>query len=107
MEKYAPLKAIDLSDDPKELHHEVLRLRDELFGAMAEVSRLKSEQLDNQRSGALREVAGLDKKVAYLEQLNCDLERQIVALRTSRSWKIGRAILSPLHFYRKLFRVNQ
>lgn len=106
MEQYAPLKAIELSNDPKQLHSEILRLRSELFSLILEVSRLNSDLLDSQRKLGLHEALFADKSVEHLERVNLDLQMQIRALKASRSWKIGRIILSPLVPLRKIIRVK-
>jgi SAM-dependent methyltransferase len=82
-------------DDPHSVQVELLRLRDELRGALAEkgsaageAQRLR-EELAASRAATARAVESMDHAVA-----------ELVATRTSWTWRIGRLLMTPVRLVR-------
>ena len=89
------------SGDPDQLKLEILRLRDLVRGAEAQVGELttKLARLDEQRR--LSEAQWIHRMEHTDHQLAAAAER-IEAIESSRSWKIGQFILAPVRWWRKL-----
>lgn len=90
----------DWSDDD-DLQREILRLRDELIGAEAQLGELRAQlrveqelrRFDQQR----REVSDLE----HVLTVNADLEQQLGDMRESTTWRLGRVIVRPLSLLRR------
>jgi hypothetical protein len=91
-----------LPADPLELRHEVLRLRDELIGVralLAEAEVVIKRYMERESIGSSLTP---EAHVEYLKGVVDDLELRLAATRSSATWRIGRVILFPLHFARRL-----
>lgn len=92
--------ATDLSEVDA-LQREILRLRDELIGAEAQLGELRARlrvELERRRfDQESREVSDLE----HVMTVNADLEHQLADLRTSTTWRLGRAVVRPLSLLRR------
>lgn len=110
----------------EELELEILRLRDEVIGLRAEhgerafrvgllrdsVERLNkdlSEQTDLLRENMTR-AFNAERELLHLREFHdatvASLRNEIVSLRSSRSYRLGRAISSPARLIRRAFRAG-
>ena len=83
-------------NDVDALQREILHLRDELIGAEAQLgelrARLRVEAERRRFDQQSREVSDLE----HVLTVNADLEQQLADLRTSTTWRLGRAMIRPL-----------
>ena len=88
------------SGDPDLLTMEILRLRDLLRGAEAQIGELTTRlaRLDEQRR--LSEAQWIHRMEQTDHQLAEATER-VVAIESSTSWKIGQLVLTPVGLWRK------
>jgi hypothetical protein len=86
--------------DVDELRLEILRLRDELFGAEAALgearARLRHATERRRLDAEVREMGDLE----HVLELNDDLTLQLEQMRASTTWKLGRMIVRPLALLR-------
>lgn len=83
------------------LQREILRLRDELIGAEAQLGELRARvRVESERrrfDKERREVSDLE----HVLNVNADLEQQLGDMRESTTWRMGRAIVRPLSLLRR------
>lgn len=83
------------------LRREILRLRDELIGAEAQLGELRARlrvEMERQRfSQESRVVSDLE----HVMTVNADLEQQLNEMKGSTTWRVGRAIVRPLSVLRR------
>lgn len=92
------------TSDPVELRKEILRLRDELIGAVAREGELRA-RLEAQSRMAARESEDLSLKTHKLTLAkNRQLETQIDTILHSRTWRIGSFLLKPTKPIRRILR---
>ena len=88
-------------NDVDALQREILHLRDELIGAEAQLgelrARLRVEAERRRFDQQSREVSDLE----HVLTVNADLEQQLADLRTSTTWRLGRAIVRPFSVLRR------
>lgn len=88
-------------NDVDELHREILRLRDELIGAEAQLGELRARlRVETERrrfDQESREVSDLE----HVMNVNADLEQQLDDMRASTTWRLGRVIVRPLSLLRR------
>lgn len=97
-----PIRAGELPSNISECHLEILRLREELLGAHAELSELRhritlSVDLDNPISGYAS--VGL---VNHLEAQVQSLQAEIKLIRSSWTWRLGKVCLLPLRILQRI-----
>ncbi len=87
--------------DVEQLTLEILRLRDIVRGCDAQVGELTTRlaRLDEQRR--LSEAQWIHRMEHTDRQLEAALER-VDAIESSRSWRIGQLVLTPVRWWRKL-----
>lgn len=88
------------SGDPEQLTLEILRLRDLLRGAEAQIGELTTrlERLDEQRR--LSEAQWTHRIQHTDRQLAAAIERA-EAIESSTSWRIGQLVLTPVGLWRR------
>jgi len=88
-----------LSGDTEQLSLEVLRLRDLLRGAEAQIGELTTrlDRLDEHRK--LSEAQWAHRMEHTDRQLDAAMDR-CAAMETSSSWKIGQFVLKPISMWR-------
>ena len=88
------------SGDPDLLTLEILRLRDLLRGAEAQVGELTTRlaRLDEQRR--LSEAQWVHRMEHTDRELAASIER-VEAIESSTSWRIGQLVLTPVGLWRK------
>ena len=93
-----------MPDDIRGLQLEVLRLRDELIGALAREGEARA-RLDGLFNSEARHLEHLSvKNQANLLAQKNDLEDQIDTILHSRTWRIGALLLKPAKPIRWLIR---
>lgn len=87
---------------PKELELEILRLRDELIGAAAEMGELRAQlnarSLDEHSKELVQAVANTKELKRRLKAA----EQQLDEIKGSASWKLGNLIIRPFSFLKRL-----
>ena len=86
--------------DLEQLQLEVLRLRDELIGALAREGEVRA-RLDGLRNSEARweQHNSILNHSAVVEQRD-DLQVRLDTVLNSRTWRVGRAILAPFRLFR-------
>lgn len=88
-------------DEVDALQREILRLRDELIGAEAQLGELRARlRIETERrrfDQESREVSDLE----HVMTVNADLEQQLDDLKASTTWRLGRAFVRPLSLLRR------
>ena len=87
----------------EQLQMEILRLRDELIGAAAELGELRARlNAPSLNATAAEAKAAVDNSVELLRRVE-DLERRNQQLLSSSSWRIGNLLIRPFSFLRRAF----
>lgn len=97
----SPLSPKPLSINCLELQHEVLRLRDEVVGLRARLAEAEVVIKRTSEAGSISSQLNLDERAAYLTGIVDDLESQISAIKSSSTWRIGRALLLPVRIVKR------
>lgn len=97
----SPLAAKPLPTEPVELQREVLLLRDDLIGLRA---RLAEAEVVIKRMSEMKAIGSPVDAVDHVEYLMGvvnDLEKQLAAVKSSSTWRIGRALLFPVRLVKR------
>ena len=87
--------------DTEALKLEVLKLRDELIGAEAQLGQVKAELLRVAGHGRLKlQADGIENHAQVLTE-NKALKRELQQLKKSTTWRIGRMAVRPLSLFKK------
>lgn len=87
----------------EQLQMEILRLRDELIGAAAELGELRARVNAPVLHAAASEIkAAVDNSVELVRRVE-HLERRNEQILASASWRIGNLIIRPFSFIRRAF----
>lgn len=99
--KLTPAKPIPLPSRHEELRHEVLRLRDEVVGLRALLAEAEVTIKRQHDVHALSASVEPEVHVEYLKHVVADLESQLIATRSSTTWRLGRLLLAPVRVFRR------
>lgn len=100
----AELQALKQQRD--ELEREVLRSRDHVAGQVGELrNQLVAAKVDdaNHRSHIERLESALAEATRTARQVEA-LRRELSAMKKSATWKVGRALLAPVHLVKRIVR---
>ena len=87
--------------DNEALKLEILKLRDELIGAEAQLGQVKAELLRVAGHGRLKMQAdGIENHAQVLGE-NRALKQELQQLKKSTTWRIGRLLVRPLSLFKK------
>ena len=87
--------------DTEALKLEILKLRDELIGAEAQLGQVKAELLRVAGHGRLKMQAdGIENHAQVLTE-NKALKRELQQLKKSTTWRLGRLLVRPLSLFKK------
>ena len=90
-----------MPEDPRDLQHEILRLRDQLIEKTALLAECEIHIARLQRIADGNSHLSPEDHVSHLITVVDDLSLQIASLHASWSWRIGQAVLSPLRLARR------
>ena len=96
-----PDPLLDADGDVDTLRREVLRLRDELIGAEAELGNLRAEVTLLTERQRLQQERQVVSDLDHMMAMNASLERQLVDTRGSTTWRLGRMFVRPLYSLRR------
>ena len=87
--------------DTEALKLEILKLRDELIGAEAQLGQVKAELLRVAGHGRLKlQADGIENHAQVLTE-NKALKRELQQLKKSTTWRLGRLLVRPLSLFKK------
>lgn len=87
----------------EQLQMEILRLRDELIGAAAELGELRARlNAPSLNAAAAEAKAAVDNSLELLRRVE-DLEQRNQQILSSASWRIGNLLIRPFSFLRRAF----
>jgi hypothetical protein len=92
--------------DTEALKLEILKLRDELIGAMVREGELRAQLESIQNKDRLELEHGAFKNHEQLLAMNENLEKQLDAIIESRTWRIGRFIMKPAGLAKTVIRTR-
>ena len=87
--------------DNEALKLEILKLRDELIGAEAQLGQVKAELRRVAGHGRLKLQADGIENHAQLLTENKALKQELQQLKKSTTWRIGRLLVRPLSLFKK------
>lgn len=97
----SPFLPEPLPTEQTDLQREVLRLRDEVIGMRARLAEAEVVVKRMTESDAIRTSDHAAAHAEYLSGVVADLENQLAAIKTSSTWRIGRALLLPVRLVKK------
>lgn len=101
LSKLVPTKPLPLPSSIEELRREVLRLRDEIVGLRAQLAEAEVTIKRQHDVHALTASPEPAVHVEYLKGVVADLESQLIATRSSTTWRLGRLLLAPARAFRR------
>ena len=96
-----PVRPQPLPRDREELEIELFRSRDEFIALRARLAQSEIEVKRLRESATLKYFTSPTEHLDYLEGLVKDLEFQILELKKSTTWRIGRFIMSPIRLLKR------
>ena len=92
--------------DTEALKLEILKLRDELIGAIVREGELRAQLESIQNKDRLKSEFAAVKNHEQLLAMNENLEKQLDAIIASRTWRIGRFFMKPAGLAKTVMRTR-